>query len=73
MALKRTPDEILSVFDQAQERLGEDFDMRSLLWETFGDILSTIRLHESDGDRWTKPDSVYATVEDYLVNNYGDD
>lgn len=57
---KRTPDEIMAVIDQAQERLGEDFDLPSLVWEIIGDVIDSAELatmnavvaHMGDGNSW---------------------
>jgi hypothetical protein len=81
VSLKRTPEEILFVFDQAQERLDgiepEVFDMRVLVWEVIEDLLDSLGRYdtwefESDAPR----DVVRACKDmltDYVVNNYGDD
>ena len=62
-----TPNEILSVLDQAQKRLGKEFDMRALLWEIIDDVLDSVYL-ACDGQG-----PIPAIVEDYVANHYGDD
>jgi hypothetical protein len=67
--MTRTPDEILAVLDQAQKDLDlvapGDYDLRSLLWEIFTDVLGILA-----DDRTTNP---YLAIEDFLTNFYGDD
>lgn len=72
MALKRKPDEILAVFDQAQDVLDHpqdhdgieagSFNLRDLLWEVLHDVLDSIALAETDPNhaRPKLPDGTYA-------------
>ena len=68
--VQRTPDELLAVLDQAQERLGKDFDLRDLMWEIFTDLQLTL---DAIAEMVETPAEVILSFEDYLVNHYGDD
>lgn len=68
-----TPDELLDRFD-AGCRGDSDIDMRGVLWDILADVVDTMRLAlENDGVLSGSALTVYLTVQDYLVNNYGDD
>ena len=78
----RTPDEIMADFDAGSKGLA-DIDMRGVLWEIIEDILSSVNLAETemllayvenkDVLYSEDPPNIYATVQDYVVNHYGDD
>lgn len=78
MPTSRTPEEILAVVDQAQARLnenhdpGDEFDLRSLVWEVINDVSSSYELAmEFLGSNVVG--EISNTVGDYLSNHYGDD
>lgn len=79
--MSRTPDEILTVFDQAQAELERSdpgtYSLRDLLWEVLEDVLDSTKLAALQPHPETaihdRPMEVHTTLEDYLANHYGDD
>lgn len=74
----RTPTEILAVVDEAQGRLGDDFDLRGLIWEVIADLMDSMRLAlnaAADLGSLDRPlvERLVAVVDDYTVNAWGDD
>lgn len=69
----RYPDELLVILDQAQEIVGEEFDLRDLVWEMFCDVLYTVQMAAETYLSTDYADKVTQEVEDYLTNQYGDD
>lgn len=68
--MTRHPDEIMSILDQAQKRLGNEFNLRDLLWEILEDVLDSVELaieHVDHNDLY----GIIPTVENYLTNHYG--
>lgn len=80
MSNRRTPDEILTVLDQAQSVLDEhgccaapgEFDLRDLLWEVINDVSASYELALLPLVGQDLTGEVNNTVYDYLANNYGD-
>lgn len=70
--MSRHPSEILAVIDQAQERLGSDFDLRALVWEVINDLIDSAQLAASNACH-DAADEVANAVHDYAANHYGDD
>lgn len=66
-------DELLALFDAgAQGRA--DVDMRAVLWDILDDVRRSYRLALREaGVMPPIAHSVDQTVEDYLINHYGDD
>lgn len=79
--MSRTPDEILGLVDQIQERLDRDpfgdgkgeFDVRSLVWDLINDVCSSYELALLPLVGGDMTGDVNNTVYDYLSNHYGDD
>lgn len=73
----KTPDEIMTIIEQAQEQLdtasgvgkSEEFDLESLVWDIINDITSSFAIalecyEDAASDALTE-------VTDYVVNHYG--
>lgn len=81
MIALETPDQVLSVLDQAQARLDSDeagvFDLRALMWAVINDVIQSYELAldaalPNDGDRAALVVRIQNEVDDYLANHYGD-
>lgn len=68
----RPPDQILTDFD-AGARGESDVDMRSILAEALEDVLSTVALAATSLLTPEQAQQLVGTVQDYVVNNFGDD
>lgn len=66
----RHPDEIMSIVDQAQRLLGNEFNLRDLIWEILADVMDSLELAISEADYNDLLSSVLVTMEDYLSNHY---
>jgi Rad3-related DNA helicase len=85
MNATRTPDEILTVFDQAQAELDwadkyehreRSYDLRALLWEVLNDVVDVARMtadQQDNEDALAGAVNVTESITDFLANNYGDD
>lgn len=74
--MARTPDEILTDIDTVAATSVDGPDLRNLMWEVIEDVRSSLRLAIdntqeplTDGQK----QEIWLTIEDYVVNNYGDD
>lgn len=76
---KKHPDEIMSLVDQMQPLVGEDFDLSELVWDVISDVLDSVDLAVRCHADPTYPSGtenpnieITDTVRDYVGNHYGD-